>query len=118
METKIKFEARNSLEQGILKLEKADFMLSHWIAEYGYSNNPDLNLILDWTKDIKHEGHTRERQKESVNWLIDYDIILNFIDIAKEYVRDANEILAETDKILKALPIENINETNKEMNLK
>jgi len=75
----------------LFKLEKATLLLNHWSNEYGFFEEPDpwaaikAGSTVGGSKDI--------HGNQSMQWYYEYKSIVQFINIAEDYVYESKEAL-------------------------
>ena len=91
------FETRTAIEDALIKLEKADTLLSYWTQEYGFADKPDPRAAIRWGSQVPSQNQDDEKEKEhgkqSYKWFYEYDMIFNFVDMAFDYIIATQEIL-------------------------
>jgi len=87
------FETRSSIEYALVKLEKADTLLNHWVQEYGFSEKPDPRAAIEWGRSLKDEPGRTALGSFSAKWYWEYDNIFNFVDMAFDYIMETQKIL-------------------------
>lgn len=83
------------IDPAVIKLEKAEFLLSSWIQKYGYSEKPDPQAALNWRKDGSKDGLEGVSRKQSFDWYWEYETIYNMVDIAFDYIEAAKKVLQD-----------------------
>lgn len=63
-------------------IERIGFLLSEWIADYGFGEKPDPNKALQWTMENIDDIHCQQ----SAKWFSEYNRIHYLVDMALEYV--------------------------------
>lgn len=84
------FEQTLTIEDALLKLEKADTLLNHWLQEYAFYENPDPGLIFN-----NRVPNDDTRKTQAQKWYWEYNYIFKFIDIVSDYICDSKEILSK-----------------------
>ncbi|TEB05862.1 hypothetical protein Psch_02904 [Pelotomaculum schinkii] len=84
------FEQTVAIENALLKLEKADTLLNHWLQEYGFHEKPDPSLISS-----ARTPSNAMRKAQAQKWYWEYDYIFKFIDIVSNYVDESKNLLSQ-----------------------
>ena len=71
------------------KLEKAETLLHSWTEDYLFANRPNPKLIFGGADSIEKE--------QAVKWNREYDQITTLIQIVKDYVGDAKNVLLDKE---------------------
>ena len=83
----------DSIDAALTDLEKAKFLLNHWIDEYEFSEKPDARLAVDFCKKVPGD-HIRKEQ-DSFKWYWEYNNICKLISMAYDYVLIAENTLTK-----------------------
>lgn len=89
------FETRRGIEDALIKLEKADTLLSHWLQEYEFNQKPDPRAAIEWERSLKGEPGRTALGSFSAKWYWEYNTIFNFIDMAFDYIIETQAILSK-----------------------
>jgi hypothetical protein len=65
------------------KLNKIHFVLTELTDDYEFQNKPDIRAAVKWLDKKENSNHERN----SAKWNIEYNRIMELIDIAKDYSR-------------------------------
>ena len=85
------FETRTGIEYALVKLEKADTLLSYWTQEYDFAEKPDPRAAIAYWS-----GSDKSRNAEqAATWFLEYNQIFTIVDIAFDYLLEAKKILNE-----------------------
>lgn len=91
------FETRTAIEDALVKLEKADTLLSYWTQEYGFAEKPDPRAAIRWGSQVPSQNQDPEKVKrhgeQSYKWFLEYNMIFQFVDMAFDYIISTKEIL-------------------------
>ena len=91
------FETRTAIEDALVKLEKADTLLSYWTQEYGFAEKPDPRAAIRWGSQVPSQNQDPEEVKrhgkQSYKWFLEYNMIFQFVDMAFDYIISTKEIL-------------------------
>lgn len=88
---KDEFDIRTDLEEILTKLEKANYILSKWIEDYGFAERPDPRAALACSS----EKDRSEKASQAFQWYYDYKNILTMIEIAFDYVYESKKALSQ-----------------------
>ncbi|MCO5381809.1 MAG: hypothetical protein NHB14_27255 [Desulfosporosinus sp.] len=78
-------------ENAILKLDKANMLLGHWMNEYAFVDKPDpMEAVKYWSS--KAEERTKIGE-QSLKWFHDYGQIIGFVDIVSDYIYESRKLL-------------------------
>lgn len=82
---------KTELEEVLTKLEKANYILSKWIEDYGFAERPDPRAALACSS----EKDRSEKAVQAFQWYYDYENILTMIEIAFDYVYESKKALSQ-----------------------
>lgn len=86
------FKQTSEVESVILKLDKANMLLGHWVNEYVFVNKPDPVKATEYWTAKSSEGRTKNCE-ESFKWFYDYSQIIGFVDIVSDYIYESRKLL-------------------------
>jgi len=89
------FEKTMSIENALVKLEKADTLLSHWTQEYGFNEKPDPRAAIEWGRSLKDDPGRSALGSFSAKWYWEYNSIFDFVNMAFDYIIESQKILNE-----------------------
>mgnify|MGYP000889802388 CR=1 FL=1 len=89
------FETRTAIKNALVKLDKADTILSHWVQEYGFSEKPDPRAATTWSAKVPDRNNPDRAGEQAFKWYWEYNTIFNFVDMAFDYIMETQKILNE-----------------------
>jgi len=87
------YEQTITLENVLLKLEKAETVLNYWEDEYSFNENPTPQAAIEWKSQIPDDKDIHG--EESYKWYWNYGYIVQFISIAEDYVYESKNLLKQ-----------------------
>lgn len=80
------------------RTEKALHLLGFWFEKYARPMQPDIDLVEKWMRGGHHDAADEKElqlMQHSAQWIIEYQDIIEFIDIAKDYVTQVHSLIEE-----------------------
>lgn len=81
----------NLIEDLKSNLEKADFMLSDWMAEYSFYEKPDPRAAIAHMSRVADDRHG----EQSAKWFWEYNRIHSIIEIAMDYITRSLKLIEQ-----------------------
>ncbi|WP_407308781.1 hypothetical protein [Desulfosporosinus sp. SB140] len=85
------FMQTSEVESALLKLDKANMLLGHWMHEYAFREIPDPYKAIQCQSTKSPEE--RSKKEQHFKWFYDYTKIVGFIDIVADYVYESRILL-------------------------
>lgn len=90
METRLtELEIKNEVEDILHDLDKAAIVLNHWANEYLFNDNPNPLAAIRFGEGEEYSTH----EKQSAQWYFEYKKIVEFINIASDYMHSSRQRL-------------------------
>lgn len=97
------YNKTTAIENALENIKKAELILNHWADEYMFAEKPDPRLAIEYGRSCPVSNDILKTQ--SATWFYDYNLIIQFINIATDYVyatkKELSEILNEISQCKK-----------------
>ena len=81
--------AMEALEKLDYYNDKVSFLVSEWIVDYGFSENPDPYKAIAWGKNQDEDIHATQ----SAKWFWEYNRIYELIEMIHDYNKIMRDLL-------------------------